>query len=84
MTLDLSDKPIPDSRRLEMSCVAFARESSSLLPFIADIIDVNEFETLLIGSPEPEVKSSSRLSAACEATSIAEEEEVVSVFSQQS
>ncbi len=57
MTRELSDKTIPELRRSERDLVALAKAASSLLPFTADMIDVNELDTLLTGSPVPEDKS---------------------------
>ena len=74
MTRELSDKTIPELRRSERDLAALARDASSLLPFTADMIDVNELDTLLTGSPVPEDKSLSWLSAPSVAASMEGEE----------
>ena len=74
MMRDLSVNAIPDSRRLERSSAALDREFCSLLPFTADMMDDNEFETRLTGSPELEDRASICASASLEAFSIDEEE----------
>ena len=74
MMRDLSVNAIPDSRRLESSSAALDREFCSLLPFTADMMDDNEFETRLIEFPELEDSASIWASASWEAASIDEEE----------
>ena len=70
MMRDLSVNAIPDSRRLEISSAALDREFCSLLPFTADMMDDNEFETRLIEIPELEDSASIWASASWEAASI--------------